>query len=655
MEIKKTSKKQSLVCITMLILMFALGTFYYQHYIYNWVGYYTRWMPCLDYIKEGTLYAGQPYCESGGPPLFFIPFVIREIIGNTLFQSAMIVVSILIHLFTFSILWKMIRKEIPEQHWFLPGFLYIFLLYFTTITRFEAILTLAFFISGYYVLFYKEGKTKYVLGGILYGLAILSKPSVAVPIAFSIIGLYIKEGVILWKERKLKITIQTIKELCWLIMPGTVFVTLFHLKYKFFFIYYVLNLTEQGEAISYLTALKKIFILDVNHMHAMVVPLLATIIISGYFLWKEKKHYAWIAGPAQLVLLIMIVKSFGINHLGYHYWTMGTFFFIIVCCKLYKLAREQKNNVILMFLNTTLILIIIFPALYDSPLTHNNKYMTYTSFEQQRLTFIRQLHYPYQIIPEQDKVLFEHSEEGAKLFFYEYNVNIPLEKVELLTREISQGTPDGFSFPRYKELLGENLIYNPADPNILSEKEKEIIEKIKSGAYSFIHVGPPEWIATLRVLEAANATGYCRVIVPSNVWLTREGWHQAWFLFRKPEQCQQVFQQMFQYYTHNFNEICKQDKFSADMIKAGIEANGVAFSENCPEGENRMEYFKGREIYNKYLVAFTLSIIFLSLVVQYSMKRRELHYRERKTICWLLGIVLVASMIAWFFLQSMTW
>lgn len=621
--------KNPFVYITLLLVIFILGTFYYQQYIYNWVGYYTRWMPCLDYIKEGTLYAGQPYCESGGPLTFFIPFAIQEIVGNTLFQPAMIIISILIHVFIFNLLWKMIKKEIPEQHWFLPGLMYLFLLYFTTITRFEAILTLAFFVSGYYMLFYREEKTRYIYAGMLYGFAILSKPSVVVPIAFSIVAFYIKEGIMLWKEKKLRIILDTIKELFWLILPPMLFIAVFRLKYKFFFIYFVQVMMEQEEAISYLAAIKKIFILDVNNMHAMVVPLLATIIISCYLLWKEKKHYAWIAGPAQLILLIMIVKSFGINHLAYHYWTLGTFFFIIVCCEFYTLARKQKNNLLKIILNTILVLVIVFPALYDSPLTRNNNYITYTSFEQQRLAFIRQLHYPYQIIPEQEKVLFEHSEEGAKRFFYEYKVNIPLEKVDLITREISMGTPDTFSLFRYKELLGDNLMYNEIeiDANILSEKEKEIVEKIKRREYSFIQIGPPEWIATDRAWELANITGYCRVIVPSNVWLTKEGWHQAEFILKKKEDCKTVFEGMYKYYQENFDNICKKDKTSADIIKQAIEANKIAFPKACKKGGNRMEYFKNTERYNKYLQQFILLTILSSLIIQYIMLRflREKH------------------------------
>lgn len=513
----------------------------------------------------------------------------------------------------------MIKKEIPEQHWFLPGLLYIFLLYFTTITRFEAILTMAFFVSGYYMLFYREEKTKYAYAGMLYGLAILSKPSVVVPIAFSIVALYTKEGVILWKEKRLKITLQTIKELCWLVIPTALFIGLFRLKYKFFFIYFVQVMMEQEEAISYLATIKEVVLLDINNMHTMVVPLLATIIISCYLLWKEKKHYAWIAGPAQLILLIMIVKSFGINHLAYHYWTLGTFFFIIVCCELYTLAREQKNNLLKIMLNTILVLVIIFPALYDSPLTHNNKYIAYTSFEQQRLAFIRQLHYPYQIIPEQEKVLFEHSEEGAKRFFYEYKVNIPLEKVDLITREISMGTPDAFSLFRYRELLGDNLMYNETeiDVNILSEKEKEIVEKIKRREYSFIHVGPPEWIATVRAWELANITDYCHVIVPSNVWLTKEGWHEAEFWFKAKEDCKAVFKGMHKYYQENFDSICQKDKTSANIIKRAIEANKIAFPKTCKKGGDLMEQVKDTKQYNKYLLQFILLIILSSLTIQY--------------------------------------
>ena len=647
MNIEK--RTMTLLKISILTFITLAATYYYQAYIFNGVGYYTRWIPCLDFIKEGVLYAGQPYCESGGPPLFFIPYVIREIVGANAFQWTMIFFSTILHGIILWLLLKMLKKEVPSQDFFLPSLLYIFLIYLPTTTRFEATIALLFFISGYYFLYDTPNNKRHIWGGILFGLSILSKPSAVVPIGIAIIALLFRDKIITIENKKIEVKIkkENVYHLLWLASPTALFILYFKLKYKFFFIYYVFVMMNQEEAISYVDAVRSILILDVNKMNPMVIPLIATILLSFYVLYTERKSYAWIAGPAQLILFIMIVKSFGINHLAYHYWTLAAPFFIICICLLYQKARDEKKRLITIACNTTLALILIFPGLYMNPLTFNNNYMKFTSFEKQRLEFIRQLHYPYQIIPSQKRALFEQSNEGAKRFFYEYNVKIPIANVDLLTRENSQGTPDAFSFYRYRELLGENLIYNPDNESLLSDDEKRIIGKIERGEYSFIHLGPPEWVATNRALANAgklNALNYCSVMVPSNVWLTREGLHEARFIFKKKEDCQEVFNKMYKYYQEHFKEICKKDKFSADMIKLVVEKNGVPLQQDCPQGGAMMLYFKKTDVYNKYLTLFIIIFMMAAISIQYFLLKKNFQQKENRRMqrVLILGVLIIA-------------
>lgn len=655
MQIKITKQTTFWLKITTLITLFLTTTWYYQDVLNNWTGYYTRWMPCLDFIKEGTIYTGQPFCESGGPPLFFIPYFIREIVGSNLFQPAMIVVGILIHAVILYLLLKIIKKEVKNAGWFLPSFMYILIVYLPTTKRFETMLTLLFLISGFYVLLYKKTKYKHMITGVLFGLSILSKPSALVPVGFIILANLFKEKVIEWKNKKIRINIKKehIINTLWLGIPTLLFIAYFRLKYKFFFIYYILNLTKQEHATSYFYAIKSIIFLNINTMSPIAVAVLVSIAVATYGFVRYRKLHAFLGGPVQLILFTMIVKSFSINIINERYWALLSPFFIITFVELYQKAKENKEAFLRTILCTALIIILIYPSLYTNPLNKGDPLTEYTTFGKQKLEFIRELHYPYQIIPPQEKILFEHSYDGAKEFFELYDVSVPLSDTELITRKKSTGTPDMYSLPRYVELLGDNLIYNPNEDE-LSIGEEEFITKINAGEYTFIHAGPPEWVSTNRLLSQSkiNELGYCAVVVPSNVWLTKPGMHQAQFIFKDVEHCKIVLTKMIQYYEQNIDSICKKDQFSAEMIIGAIKANSIEFNKTCNSGGEMMASFKNLNIKNKYIVAVILLLTLLSFGIQHAGRKSSYTAKEKLYSYIIIAVLIALTILIWVLIQK---
>lgn len=639
--------RKNVKLVFLLLLFFAMSWYAYEQR--GWVGYYEKFMYCFNFIEEGTLYGGQPYCESGGPPNFFIPYLVFKVFGESLFHPAMIVLSLIIALFTLYFILQILAREQGKQRWtdvnfFLPSLLFIFLIYLPSLTRFETILAATFFIGGYYVLLYTDLKHKELISGLFFAVAVLSKPTALVPLCF--VGLYylIRQHMIFIENKrlKLKFSFSMLLKMFLIVLPTIVGILFFRLLYKYFFIYFIQVMQHQEISVSYPQALLSLVTLE----DPLIMPLIVCLGLATYFFWKKKALYAFLAGPVQIILVVMVTQAFNVHHLAYRYWVLLNPFLIITLCLLYE-ELQGKKTLLKIFLNTAFVLILLFPGMYDTPLNTDFGYMKYTSFEKERIAFIRELHYPYQIIPEQERMLFEHSEAGAAGFFKEYAVSVSLDRVDVLSPKETTPASDAYSLYRYKQLLGDNLKYGTfeeQDSQELRPKEREVVEKINRREYSFIHSGPPEWIATEKVLNAADQDvlrEYCTVDVPTNVWLTESGLHIAKFKFKDQQQCLTFVKRMVNFYNQHWDSLCTKDQFSANLIGDIIRENSIIFPRMCASGGELMKTFETREEIYDYALFFTLLVLVLSIGVQGLFRYRFFPNGEKKIfLVLIIGLVL---------------
>jgi hypothetical protein len=212
--------------------------------------------------------------------------------------------------------------------------------------------------------------------------------------------------------------------------------------------------------------------------------------------------------------------------------------------------------------------------------------------------------------------------------------------------------PDVWGFPRYQELLGDNMIYNPTTDE-LNEKEQEVIAHIHNGTYSLIIFGPPEWAISERLLaNVGNETLslFCQITVPNNMWLTEEGWHFSYFFFRNPQDCQTMLEKMYVYYNQQYQNICTKDQFTANMITSVLRQNGLAFDKTCVQGGKSLEFLK-KGYQTKKIEMIIMLLLFALPFILYLPKHTGLDEKQRKVFFVILAVLFVSILYLWFTIE----
>ena len=103
-------KKKKIFKIVFILLL--LGFLLYKTFDYfGAIGYRETWTICLDYIHQGTLWAGQPHCEGAILP-FYILYLLDLLVGREYVQIAAIVFSTIISAVFFLVFIRVVKKEL---------------------------------------------------------------------------------------------------------------------------------------------------------------------------------------------------------------------------------------------------------------------------------------------------------------------------------------------------------------------------------------------------------------------------------------------------------------------------------------------------------------------------------------------------------------
>ncbi|MBI5003350.1 hypothetical protein HZC31_08255 [Candidatus Woesearchaeota archaeon] len=622
--------------IQVLFLLLIMGFLLYKTIDYfGAIGYRETWTICSDYFHEGTLWTGQPRCEGAILPFYILAFL-DTLVGREYVQIAAIVFSTIISAIFLWVFLKAVRKEIDEKEFFLPAVLFGLFFYINTIINIETVLNSFFFFLGYYTLFHTEWKWKYSITGIFLFAAMISKINVIVQIAFLLFWYTYEKKVWSIENKKLKVQsnelMQITKNYIAILLPIILGFVILTKVYKYFWIYSWSVFTNQNIALSIPQTLKELILFDITKADINYIPVLLIAILGTYLFLKERKIYALLSGPAFLIAIFLIARAFGILFVtGLRYWSVIFPFAIIMLLRVRQIWTTPPKKQIMQGL---MLILLLYPGLYYGPLLFKDdlSYLDSLNFIdrategwQEKDAIIKQINYGYSVVPEQEgRILLEDDPAGFRRTIISFGSNIPYEKIDFLTKKYMESHPDVWGFPRYQELLGENMIYNPTSSE-LNEKEKEVIEKIEGGTYSLIIFGPPEWAITERILSNVNngtIQKYCQIVVPNNVWLTDDGWHFSYFMFQNYQDCQEMLEKMYIYFSQNYQEICTKDKETANMITTVLRQNGLAFDKMCVEGGDSLEFFKKGYATKKVELMAMVVLLFLPLL-WYGRKIKE--------------------------------
>ncbi len=650
--------KREWLKIIAILAMLLIVTWKTEAY-FGWIGYRETWTICIDYMNEGVLWNGQPHCEGALLP-FYIIWFLDTLVGREYVQIATIVFSTLLSLLFFWIFWKAVKKEQLENEIFWPALLFGLLFYINTITNLEAVLNSLFFFCAYYILCYTENKWKYYGAGVLLLLSTVSKINVIVQIAFLLFWYAYEKQIWYFENKKLKIQLKKevligYGQLCLPIIIGFAILTVI---YKYFWIYSWGVFTNQNITLSIMQTLKEMILFDITKADIIYITVMVVALLGTYLFWNEKKFYALISGPVFLLAIFLIVRAFGIQFAtGTRYWSV-IFPFTIFC--LLRIRQLWVQSPMKQVMQGLFVIIILYPGIYQGPFLLKDDLSYIDSWNivdkatkgwQEKDTLIKQIHYGYSIVPEQaGRILIEDDPAGFKRKIISFGSNIKYDQVDFLTKKYMESHPDIWGFPRYQELLGENLIYKPIGGQ-LNEKEQEIVDKIENRTYSLIIYGPPEWAITEKILSnVKNETlgVYCRVLIPNNVWLTEGGWHFSYFFFRNHEDCQEVLQKMALYFSEHYQDICTKDAATANSITQVLLQNGIPFKIMCVDGGSALEYLKtGKSIKR---IEMLVMLLLFALPLLYGAYKGD--QSERKKCLFFFGILALICIIIMIFMGS---
>ncbi len=657
------NKKEWLKIILVLIILAVL--LYKTEEYFGWIGYRETWTICIDYMNEGTLWSGQPHCEGAILP-FVVLWGLDMLVGRELVQIAVIIFSTLISAMFFWVLWKVVQKEDLDNNPVWPLLLFGLLFYINTIITLESILNSFFFFIAYYILFYREESWKYYAVGFFLFLSMISKINVIIQIAFLLWWYAYEKRVWYFENKKLKLSInkEVLIGYIKVFVPIIIGFIILNMLYDYFWIYSWHVFTNQTIALSIFQTLKEMILPAFDKIEPLYVIEMLGIAFATYLWIKERKTYALLAGPCFFLAIFFIVRAFGITSaLGVRYWSVMLPFAVLV---LLKIKQTWTTKLLKPVMIGMLLVVVLYPGFYTGPfqLKDDLSYLDSwniidksTSAWQEKDTFIKQIHYGYSIVPEQGgKILIEDDPAVFKRSIVSFGANIPYDQIDFLTKKYMESHPDVWGFPRYEELLGENLIYNPESTD-LNEKEKEIVEKINAEYYSLIIYGPPEWAITQRLMSNLNnesLAGYCRVLVPNNVWLTKDGWHFSYFIFKEQADCDEMLQKMYFYFDQQFMDICTKDKETANMIATVMLQNNLPWTKQCNDGGDSLEFFK-RGIGIKKVEFMVMILLFMLPFIYYGwemQKSTEWTEKERKIIYGVLCILFLLLLLIVFFIDT---
>jgi hypothetical protein len=140
-----------------------------------------RFFVCFEYIAQGVLYNGQPYCAQG-PVLLYSLYGIYRLFGEHLYL-AISFVGVLLNLGILFLMRLIIEKETKQKVFLSLLIVYTFVLYFPIMSSlYGMLLSTFFFLLGFYVFQYSSSKVSYGLAGFFFSLALFSKFTVFIPL-----------------------------------------------------------------------------------------------------------------------------------------------------------------------------------------------------------------------------------------------------------------------------------------------------------------------------------------------------------------------------------------------------------------------------------------------------------------------------------------
>jgi hypothetical protein len=531
---------------------------------------------CLDYVGEGTLYGGQPYCAQG-PVIYLLGYGIRGIIGDGGMLHAMWALVLTASAVNVCLL----RRVLILQGLWRPRL--FALAYLLTTYRFiddvTSTLAASLLICGFYALRHGAMRPRGVLAGIAFALAILTKYTSLLPAAIIIAyDLFARGLIVSGTARKPKVALVRDPSvvLAFTACASAIMVAYIaaHMAYPHMTEYTILahaGLVKPTLAAAY-GALAEGISLEASAALALFAGL-AYCVLAGLF-GKDTILYALLQSTLAVYGALFLMTD-GASRIGTSYMLPAYPFLAMAWTAVWPRSRKAYA---LMFLAA-----VVFPSIYGSPLAEASR----AGFDGGKASAVRMVEYGLHYIPSQKgEVLIETDAYKAK--FREYGTPVDPSKIVVIpSGEPGYGLHEDPSWaPNLRAALGLGDEDFPAYRNVTRE-ETAIREGILSGRYSLIVVGPPVWVETTLALNDVRpyvSDNYCAVYAPNFQYAGRGRFDTALY-FRDARDCARTRGMMARYYLSSAYRICALGGQADRVVRTVLEWDGVKLPGACENAE----------------------------------------------------------------------
>ncbi len=589
--------------------MLAKNSKYVQHiiifcailfllYSIEWLWYPSYYAPttqnpdiCLEYLKEGKLYGGDPYCFQGPFVyilIFLFDFLFHSIpVGTTIFYF--------ISLFGVGYLITQIKdKETGKESIFFVYLITLFL-FGRGFVDFSSNSATVFVLLGFYLFYYTNNKWKYVTAGLFFSFALLSKPHNTPLVIGPAILFYFGKKYFLWKEEKITgMSILSFLKIQWksIVMLFAPIFILFLLAIVFlnhFLIYNYIIHTYNPVVQTYASMIKELVTFTYWY-NGLFLLLYLGIIISALrlFFYKKFDLFSFVACISFPILVLLVGNKFSLYKLidQYRYiLPLAPFYFMNIFCFVEEFKREYNKKALCCILGIIITFLFIFHMTLGG-LTVSDILKNHGINDQKFLDRIKyEVEKPLTMLPETDgKILVENN------YIHRYNLLLGGSPYKYLHeddfqdyyehREQSSNDPD-------MAVAGNFITIGLLDSlapylHNTTLNISNLLQEINAGEYSIVIAGPFYNQFAKFLKELNTGSDYCQITMPFIIEGNTDINIQYVFIFFKDKNtCTSFLKTMQEYYTTEFNAICARGESYIKIINRSMERNGVSLNQSC--------------------------------------------------------------------------
>jgi len=558
------------------------------------------WEVCIEYINEGSLYGGQPYCNQA-PLIYYYGVAIKSIMGYRFLWLGFTLTK----LFLLVIVFQLINKftiHLGYGNSFINSVLFLYLIYPHAANKPEVLFSTVFFLLGFYVQYHKRFERWEFVSGILYAISLFFKYTAIYPIGL---------GLIIQFHRNFKNSISNaILEVIKIISPTIVLTIIFYILHPLFWVYSVIG------QIAYPAST----LIDALHIqffswNIRSITLDALVVTYAYLLYNtrfKENERLYILYPLVCIPLVSLSMTRAYNaFISPEYYALHTYPLLIVSTQV-LLKRRPKFFVLIVGF------VLLYPSFSGAGLLvmERDSYLSteIKGLDELVMSGLRVLPPPHKsLLFESDREIIQYIEKnGPNSYFSRFGWKVFDGQNRYIYSDAEfTGAEDPYWAPRLRKLTNITLNYSIAREE-LSKSEREVKEEIIGGKYDVIMYTAASWLATTHILSDIPHTElnkYCEMYVPD---FKHQGYGRGYstIIYTNKSVCAQAAREMAEYYMERFNEICNKSQRASRVVKDTVMKNGFLMNIGC----NSNTEVKGEDILRPRLMDFIISALLLLLL-----------------------------------------